>query len=99
MAWGIFQKIGQGLKKAGSWVNQHIIQPVGKALSPIMKPLAGAVKTLVPGVAPIVDVVEGVLDHSNQKPPPPSNNMVGANGHGIRLTPDQIASKYIKLQK
>ena len=87
--WGIFKKIGQGLKKGFDWVKDKIIKPVAKFLSPVSKPLAGIAKTLLPGAAPVVDLVEGGIEKlsgSGDGGPPPAHNemLVGHDGHGIR---------------
>ena len=63
MAWGIFQKIGQGLKKAFNWVNDKVIKPVANFLKPVVKPLGSVVKTLIPGSSTVVDVVSDGIEH------------------------------------
>ena len=63
MAWGIFQKIGQGLKKAFNWVNDKVVKPVARFLKPITKPAGTILKTLIPGSAPVVDVVSDGIEH------------------------------------
>ena len=63
MAWGIFQKIGQGLKKAFNWVNDKVVKPVANFLKPVIKPVASVVETLIPGSKPIVDVVSDGIEH------------------------------------
>lgn len=104
MAWGIFKKIGQGIKKGFNWVKDHVVKPVAKFIAPVAKPLGGVVKTLLPGSAPIVDLAEGAVEKlSGSGAPPPvdgssspsfANNggMVGANGHGIRVPVDGSSS-------
>ena len=62
MSWGIFKKIGQGIKKGFNWVKDHIVKPVAKFIAPVAKPLGGVVKTLIPGSAPIVDLAEGAVE-------------------------------------
>ena len=63
MAWGIFQKIGQGLKKAFNWVKDKVVKPVARFLKPITKPLGTVVKTLIPGSSGVVDVVSDGIEH------------------------------------
>ena len=87
MAWGIFKKIGDGLKKAFNWTKNKIVKPVAKIISPVAKPLAGVVKTLVPGAAPIVDFAEGVVDKISGSGAA-NGGLVGAGGHGIRNDDD-----------
>lgn len=91
MAWGIFKKIGDGLKTAFNWVKDKIVKPVAKFLSPVAKPLAGVVKTLIPGSAPIVDLAEGAVEKlsgsGSGAPPAHNGGLVGAGGHGIRRIP------------
>lgn len=90
MSWGIFQKIGQGLKKAFNFVKDDIVKPVAKVLAPIAKPIAAVAKTVIPGAGPVIDLVSDALS-SNHQPPP--SNMVGMNGHGIRQISDRIQLK------
>ena len=94
MAWGIFKKIGQGIKKGFNWVKDHVVKPVAKFIAPVAKPIGGVVKTLIPGSAPIVDLAEGAVEKlSGSGAPPPHNDMlVGANGHGIRVPVDGSSS-------
>ena len=95
MAWGIFKKIGQGIKKGFNWVKDHVVEPVAKFIAPVAKPLGGVVKTLLPGSAPIVDLAEGAVEKlsgSNILPPADNGGMVGANGHGIRVPVDGSSS-------
>ena len=68
MAWGIWNKIGKGIKKAANWVGNHIGD------------IADVAETVVDGVAPEFGTVAHAIDgaaHAVQ-------NMVGRNGHGIR---------------
>lgn len=95
MSWGIFKKIGQGIKKGFNWVKDHIVKPVAKFIAPVAKPLGGVVKTLIPGSAPIVDLAEGAVEKlsgSGSGRPPPSQNtmLVGHDGHGIRVPVDSL---------
>ena len=63
MGFGIFKKIGDGLKTAFGWVKDKILKPVANFLKPITKPAGTILKTLIPGSAPIVDVVSDGIDH------------------------------------
>ena len=91
MSWGIFKKIGQGIKKGFNWVKDHIIKPIGKVAAPIAKVAAPVIKTILPESAPFVDVAEGVIDKlsgSGSGGPSANGGLVGANGHGIRVPVD-----------
>ena len=68
MAWEIFKKIGEGFKKAFHWVKDKVAKPVAKVLSHIAKQIDGVVKTLLPSVAPIVDITEAAIDKLGQRP-------------------------------
>ena len=94
MSWGIFKKIGQGIKKGFNWVKDHVVKPVAKFIAPVAKPLGGVVKTLIPGSAPIVDLAEGAVEKLSGSGAPPAHNdmLVGANGHGIRVPVDGSSS-------
>ena len=102
-AWGIFQKIGRGLKKAFNWVKDKVVKPVAKFLAPVAKPIASVVKTAIPGAAPIVNVAEKVVDKlsgsGSGSRPPPAANTVGYGGHGIRINPQDIPVDYIRNPK
>ena len=84
MAWGIFKKIGEGLKKAYNWTKNHIVKPVAKALAPIAKPAAAIAKTLIPGASGIIDIAEKGIEKLSGDGSRKNNNMVGRDGHGIR---------------
>lgn len=95
MAWGIFKKIGQGLKKGFNWVKDHIVKPVAKFVSPVAKVAAPVIGTFVPGAEKIIDTGAAVVDKlagNNALTPP--DNMVGMNGHGIRKTTDDWTSAF-----
>ena len=104
MAWGIFKKIGQGLKKGFNWVKDHIVKPVAKFVSPVAKAAAPVIGTFVPGAEKIIDTGAAVVDKiaGNNALTPASNalagmspgNMVGMNGHGIRKTADDWTSAF-----
>ena len=72
MAWGIFNKIGKGLKKAANWVG-HEIGKVVRAAAPVVHAIAPGIEAAFPEAAPAVNAVDQGLNH-----------IVGANGHGIR---------------
>ena len=61
MAWGVFNKIGKGLKKAFNWVKDKVVKPVANVIAPVAKPLASVAKTIIPGAAPVFDVAENVV--------------------------------------
>ena len=106
MAWGIFKKIGQGLKKGFNWVKDHIVKPVAKFVSPVAKVAAPVVGAIVPGAEKLINAGTSVVDKlagNNALPasnalagmPPPTNNMVGMNGHGIRTQSVAASRKQI----
>ena len=96
MAWGIFKKIGQGLKKGFNWVKDHIVKPVAKFVSPVAKVAAPVVGAIVPGAEKLINAGTSVVDKiaGNNALPPPANNMVGMNGHGIRKQIDDWTQPY-----
>ena len=104
MAWGIFKKIGQGLKKGFNWVKDHIVKPVAKFVSPVAKVAAPVVGAIVPGAEKLINAGTSVVDKlagNNALPAsnalagmPPASNMVGMNGHGIRKQIDDWTQPY-----
>ena len=66
MAWGVFSKIGKGLKKAINWVRDKIGKPVVKFLKPITKPLGNVVKAIIPGSGAVVDAVSDGIDWADE---------------------------------
>ena len=62
MAWGIFKKIGQGLKKGFNWVKDHIVKPVAKFVSPVAKVAAPVVGAIVPGAEKLINAGTSVVD-------------------------------------
>ena len=72
MAWGIFNKIGKGLKKAAEWVG-HEVGNVARAVAPVVHTLAPGIEAAFPEAAGAVAAIDTVLQ-----------GLVGANGHGIR---------------
>ena len=89
MVWGIFKKISEGLKKVFNFVKDKVIAPVAK-------PIAGVVKTFVPGVAPVIDIAEDTITKLKNKSN--SNDSVGYNGHCIRIN-SQVNNPKIKLRQ
>lgn len=90
MAWGIFKKIKDGfkkvvggLKKGAKWLGTHVVKPLAK---PIVDIAAPVVDKFIPGAGTLVkkgvDMLAG------------NNNLVGANGHGIRVTNPKIKTRY-----
>ena len=95
MAWGIFKKIGQGLKKGFNWVKDHIVKPVAKFVSPVAKAAAPVIGTFVPGAEKIIDTGAAVVDKiAGNNALTPADNMVGMNGHGIRKSTDDWTSAF-----
>ena len=66
MAWGIFSKIGKGLKKAFNWVRDKIAKPVVNFLKPVIKPVGNVVKKLIPGSDVVVDAVSDGIDWADE---------------------------------
>ena len=97
MAWGIFKKIGQGLKKAFNFVKDKIVKPVAKFVAPVAKAAAPVISTFAPGVGAAIGVGADVVSKLAGNSIP--QKMVGRNGHGIRKRTDQIMSPYIQLQE
>jgi phage-related protein len=97
MAWGVWNKIKNGIKKvaggigkAASWVNDKIIKPV-------IKPIANAVAPIIDGFVPGlgstirngIDAGSGFADRMTPKLKDFSegNSMLGSNGGGVRRLP------------
>ena len=87
MAWGIFKKIKDGfkkviggIKKGAQWFGCHILKPIAKPIIDVAAPVLDRIK---PGIGTAVkagvDTLTGL-----------TNNIVGANGHGIRVTNPKI---------
>jgi hypothetical protein len=62
MAWGIFKKIKQGLKKAWNFAKDKIIKPVVNVATKVSPFIGGALNTIVPGAGTIATGVIGGLD-------------------------------------
>ena len=82
MAWGIFKKIGQGLKKGFNWVKDKVIKPIEKVISPVAKAVAPVVGSFIPGAEKVINTGVDLVDRLAGNSVP--NNIVGMNGHGIQ---------------
>ena len=65
MAWGFFNKIKNGLKKAFNFGKKAVNFVQDKVLKPFKPAITTAVKTFVPGSAPFVDKTMDVIDKVN----------------------------------
>ena len=67
MAWGLFRKIKQGLKKAGTWLKEKALP----AVKQVAQYAAPAIDTFVPGVGTAIrngiDIADNVLNGSRIK--------------------------------
>jgi hypothetical protein len=59
MGFGLWKKIKNGLKKAGQWINQNVIQPVSKIASKIVAPIAKFAAPLISAINPAVGAAVG----------------------------------------
>ena len=58
MAWGLWNKIKQGFKKAGNWVKDKVLKPVVNTVIKPFKPIiSGAVNAINPKAGAVVDTV------------------------------------------
>ena len=55
MAWGIFNKIKRGIKKAFKFVKDKIVKPVVDVGKKVFKPVVDIGKKVLPIAAPIMD--------------------------------------------
>ena len=67
MAWGLWNKIKNGIKKAGSWIKDKIIKPVVNTVIKPFKPVISAATTAInPALGAAVttgmNVVESISD-------------------------------------
>jgi phage-related protein len=90
MAWGIWNKIKNGIKKvvggvgnAASWVNDKVVKPV---IKPVVGALAPVLDTFIPGLGTTikhgVDVGSDCADRIS-----PKLKDFGSNGGGVRRIP------------
>jgi hypothetical protein len=63
MAWGLWNKIKQGIKKAGNWIKDKVIKPVVNTVIKPFKPAISAVATAInPKVGSLVNTGMNVLE-------------------------------------
>ena len=89
MAWIIFKKIKDGLKKVvggikkgAKWLGKNVLKPLAKPITYIAAPV---VDKFIPGAGTLVK--KGVDMRTG------SSNIVGANGYGIRVNNSKIKMK------
>ena len=63
MGFGIFKKIGDGLKTAFGWVRDKIVKPVANFFAPVADEVSDVVETLVPGSKPVVELAKKGIKH------------------------------------
>ena len=71
MAWGFWNKIKNGFKKAGQWIHNKILKPVGRfiggAWKKVVKPVVNVVGKIpgidkLPGAAGVIGKVAKITD-------------------------------------
>ena len=63
MAWGIFNKIKNGIKKAVGWVKDKVIKPVVSTVVKPLKPILGTVATAInPKIGAFVNTGMNMLE-------------------------------------
>ena len=67
MAWGLFKKIRDGIKKAARWVKDKVIKPVINTGKKILK--SDTFKTLVDTGMKLAPVIGGAIASSQGAPP------------------------------
>ena len=58
MAWGIWNKIKNGLKKAGKWIKNKIIKPVGKVVGQVVNKVVKPVAETISNI-PLIEKLPG----------------------------------------
>ena len=78
-----FKKVVGGIKKGAKWLGTYALKPLAKSIDDIAAPV---VNSSIPGAGTLVQKgVDMLMDGSN--------NIVGANGHGIRVNNPKIKMK------
>lgn len=67
MAWGLFKKIREAFKKAGSWIRDKVIKPVIDTGRKILK--SDTVKTLIDTGMKLAPMIGGAVAASQGAPP------------------------------
>ena len=63
MAWGLWNKIKNGFKKAVGWVKDKVIKPVvNNVVKPFKPIIAGVADKIKPGAGAVVNTVLGVAE-------------------------------------
>ena len=62
MAWGFFNKIKKGLKKAGKWIKDKVVKPVVNTAKTILPVAAPIIDTYIPGASSIANTVVNTAD-------------------------------------
>ena len=64
MAWGLWNKIKNGLRKAGSWVKDRIIKPV---VNTVVKPFKPAITAAISAFNPAAGAIAGKVMDTAEK--------------------------------
>ena len=83
MAWGLFKKIRDGIKKAAKWVKDKVITPVINTGKKILK--SDTVKTLIDTGMKLAPAIGGAVA-SSQGAPPQAGFAIGNAVQGIGRT-------------
>ena len=63
MAWGLWNKIKNGFKKAAGWVKDKVLKPVvNNVVKPFKPIIAGVADKIKPGAGAVVNTVLGVAE-------------------------------------
>jgi hypothetical protein len=54
MGFGLWKKIKQGFKKAGQWIHQKILKPIGNVLGKVVAPIAKLAAPIAGAINPAV---------------------------------------------
>ena len=64
MAWGLWNKIKNGLRKAGSWVKDRVIKPV---VNTVVKPFKPAITAAISAFNPAAGAIAGKVMDTAEK--------------------------------
>ena len=67
MAWGIFKKIKQGLKKAWNFAKDKVIKPVVGVANKVSPIISAGLNAVIPGAGTITQGIIGGLDRMVNK--------------------------------
>ena len=83
MAWGLFKKIRDGIKKAARWVKDKIIKPVVNTGKKVLK--SDTIKKVIDTGMKLAPAIGGAVA-SSQGAPPQAGMAVGSAIQGIGKT-------------